>query len=150
MQPPRSFPRTDTSLFIHSIVLLSSLSWDLETDAPAAFAKLYGRWIPNSTAGDTDASDEFVAYVTKFPTNLGRRVINDGDIALSKSKSVSRHHATLLLEGENVLIRCEGKNGLSVNRKQIENGQQCLLAPGDAVKIGCYHFYYCEGMRKAS
>lgn len=70
-----------------------------------------------------------------------------GDISLSKSKSVSRHHATLLVQDGRIEILCVGKNGLTVNGEQIEAGKQCALTPGAAVKIGCHCFYFCPGKR---
>ena len=129
------------------IPLLLLLSYDEDPGAPLAFAKLHGRCLTDLAAGGTGTGDEFTAYITKLPAKLGRKV-DEGDISLSKSKSVSRHHATLLLQDDHIEIRCEGKNGLTVNSKQVESGQQVRLQVGDAVKIGCYCFYFCEGQRQ--
>jgi hypothetical protein len=134
-------------IFRRSHLSPALLSYALDASAPIAFAKLQGRCITD-LAEDSAAGEDFVAFVTSLPAKLGRKVDESaGDISLSKSKSVSRHHATLLMQDGRIEILCVGKNGLTVNGEQIEVGKQCALTPGAAVKIGCYCFYFLEGKR---
>ena len=72
----------------------------------------------------------------KSVVTLGRS--RDRDVPLSE-RAISRHHLTILRDGDNFLLRDEGShNGTLIAGNQVESGATIELRPGERIKIGPY------------
>ena len=89
-----------------------------------------------------DSTGERLARVLlKGPVTIGRASDNDVQLA---HQSVSRHHATFMVEEtlgqQRVILRDDrSANGSFVNGHMVESGTPIDVKPGDQVRIGVYY-----------
>lgn len=70
----------------------------------------------------------------RMPTDLEGQPLSR---ALLPSEQVSRFHAVLLYEGDQLVLEDRSKNGSCVNSERLQ-GQKRALQPGDTITIGPY------------
>jgi pSer/pThr/pTyr-binding forkhead associated (FHA) protein len=85
------------------------------------------------------AADGSVAYTLRRRlTRIGRNQEND---IVFDSDRVSRYHAEIIREGDDVLIVDKGsRNGVWVNRQRVKN--PTAIKSGDAIRIGRWEFTF--------
>lgn len=75
----------------------------------------------------------------RWHTRIGRNM--DNDIVLSEDDRVSRYHAEIKRENNQLLLLdCESRNGVWLNQHRIENPAK--LAAGDRIRIGRQEFIF--------
>ncbi|CAM9111544.1 unnamed protein product [Phaeothamnion confervicola] len=111
----------------------------MSSEEPCAYAKLWGK----------RGEDEFAAYVTALPVQLGRTPGKDAApsphfIDLGDHKALSRHHATIDWNPtqKHYTITCKGKNGMVVGGKYRGKDGSEVLQSRTAIKLGVTHLYF--------
>jgi Zn-dependent protease with chaperone function len=91
---------------------------------------------PRMTLIDVDSNSMYV--LRRFRTRIGRN--QDNDIAI-KSKRVSRYHAEIVREGDQVrLIDRQSRNGVWLNGKKVK--ETAVIKSGDLIRIGRQEFTF--------
>jgi hypothetical protein len=113
-------------------------------EAPNAFARLEG------------INGEFIEYVKRLPTTLGRQkpgsMDQDSYIAIGGQKTVSRKHATIDYDpvAKHFTIDILGKNGVQIGKMNFKP-ESCSrgalkLPPKTPMRIGVQKFYFCPAL----
>jgi len=133
----RRLPRSKTSLTLEALI---------EMEAEKEAGKGYAEMAPSGTAGEESryakpsyalvisGPHEALSFELRDRLTIGRK---DADIILDKDLQVSRKHARVAVEAEEVFIEDLGStNGTFVNGKRIEPAKRQKVSAGDTIQVG--------------
>lgn len=104
----------------------------------ADFAEFDDENAPDPRLALVSADGGVVYPLRRRLTRIGRNIEND--IVLDSDR-VSRHHAEIVREGDDLMIvDKESRNGVWVNKQRVKN--PIAIKPGDAIRIGRQEFKF--------
>jgi len=110
--------------------------------APAAVA-LFSVAVDRNVEGPATPPDIREFFTPRITIGRGSKQMTV-DLRLEGDLEVSRHHATLELQGEQFLVTCEGLNSIFVDSTEVLTGETAVVRPGQRVAI-CSYFLTPHG-----